>query len=236
MRETLERLIRLQRADDGIVDLETRIGELDQQLDGARRALDAARNAVAEAHQIRQEAQAATHRKEIDLAEAEGEIRKLEAQLNTASSNKEFQAIQLKIGHIQAENGKREESIILSMDDVDEKERREEAAKAAQREAEAALRAAEEKVEQQRKGLIETLAAAQSEREELAASIDAQKLTLYERIRGGNRKSGTAVVAVHGEYCQGCQMAVRPQDLSDLIGGQTLVLCSSCQRILVLEA
>lgn len=235
MRETLQQLIQLQRTDDQIAGMARRIEELDGQLDGAKAALEAAKKAVERAHHIRQEAQAATHRHEMDLQSAEQEILKLEGQLNTASSNKEFSAIRLKIGHVKAENGKIEEKILLSMDDVDEKERLEDDAKAKQREAEAALRAAEAKVDEQRQGLADELAALETARTELAAQVVPEKLRLYERIRGGNRKSGTAVVAVHGEYCQGCQMAVRPQDISDLVKGDALVLCRTCQRILVLE-
>ena len=93
----------------------------------------------------------------------------------------------------------------------------------------------EAKVEEQRTGLTQELADKKTGRDELAASIDPAKLKLYERIRGGNRKSGSAVVAVHGEYCQGCQMAVRPQDLVMLTTGEEIVLCRSCHRIQVLE-
>jgi predicted nucleic acid-binding Zn-ribbon protein len=235
VKETLQQLIQLQRTDDGIVAMARRIEELDSQLDGARAALDVAKQHVDAAHHTRQEAQAATHRLEMDLESAEQEILKLEGQLNTASSNKEYQAIQLKIAHIKAENGKVEEKILLSMDDVEEKERIEDAAKAAQREAEAELRAAEGKVEEQRQGFADELTAMKTGRDELAGQVIPEKLKLYERIRGGNRKSGTAVVAVHGEYCQGCQMAVRPQDVTALVKGDEIVLCRTCQRILVLE-
>ena len=235
MKETLQKLIELQRTDDGVLALQTRIDELDQQLGGARTDLDAAIAGVETAHQAKQEAQAATHSLEVDLEQAEDEIKKLEIQLNKASSNKEYQGLLLKIGGIKANNGKVEEQILMSMDVVEEKERGEEAAKAAQREAEAGLRAAEAKVDEQRQGLMQELADLKTGRDELAGSIDPSKLKLYERIRGGNRKSGSAVVAVYGEYCQGCQMAVRPQDVTALVKGDTIVLCRTCQRILVLE-
>lgn len=235
MKETLQQLIQLQRTDDEIVVMQKRIDELDRQLDGAKSALDAARQSVETAHHARQEAQAATHRLEMDLSTAEGEILKLEGSLNKASTNKEYQAIQLKMAHIKAANSKLEDEILMSMDVVEEKERVEDAAKATQREAEAVLRGAEANVEEERQGLAEELSGMKTGRGELAAAVVPDKLKLYERIRGGNRKSGTAVVAVHGEYCQGCQMAVRPQDVSDLVQGSALVVCRTCNRILVLE-
>jgi len=235
VKETLQQLIELQRTDDGVVALSTRIEELDQQLGGARSDLDTAIADVEAAHHAKQESQAATHRLEVDLDQAESEINKLEVQLNKASSNKEYQSLMLAIASIKASNSKVEDQILLSMVVVEEKERGGDAAKAAQREAEAGLRAAEGQVEEERQGLIKELAALETSRAELAAVVEPSKLTLYDRIRGGNRKSGTAVVAVHGEYCQGCQMAVRPQDIVHLVKCDQIVLCRTCHRILVLE-
>jgi len=235
VKETLQQLIELQRTDDGVGRLTTRIAELDRQLDGARTDLDVAIAGVEAAHHEKQEAQAETHRREVDLEQAEGEIKRLEVQLNKASSNKEYQSLMLAIASVKASNGKVEEQILLSMDVVDERERDEEAAKSGQRDSEAALRAAESKVEGERQGLQQELADLKTTRDELAAVVDPSKLTLYDRIRGGNRGDGTAVVAVHGEYCQGCQMAVRPQDLVHLLSCDQLVVCRTCHRILVLE-
>jgi predicted nucleic acid-binding Zn-ribbon protein len=235
VKETLQKLIELQRIDDGVVVLATRIEELDQQLGGARSALDTAIAGVAAAHHEKQESQAATHRFEMNLQQGEGEISKLEVQLNKASSNKEYQGLMLGIAAVKASNSKVEDQILMSMDDVDEKERGEEAAKLVQREAEAALRAAEGQVDEERQGLMQELADLKITRDEVAASTDPAKLKLYDRIRGGNRTSGSAVVAVYGEYCQGCQMAVRPQDLVLLTQGKEIILCRSCHRIQVLE-
>ena len=235
MKETLQQLIELQRTDDGVVALTARIEELDAQLNGARAALDEAIACVEVAHHAKQEAQATTHRFEMDLQQAEAEINKLEVQLNRASSNKEYQGLMLGIAAIKASNDKLEEQILLSMDASDEKERGEEAAKAGQRDAEAGLRAAEGNVEEERQGLMQELADMKTGRDELAARVDPTKLKLYDRIRGGNRKSGSAVVAVYGEYCQGCQMTVRPQDMVLLTQCTEIVLCRTCHRIQVLE-
>ena len=235
MKETLARLIELQTTDDALTELRVRIDDLHKGLAGAQGALDKADQGVAAAHDVVQHAQAALHSLENDLAAGEQKVKTLDGRLNSASSNKEFSAIKLEIATFKAENGKLEERILMSMDEVDEKQRLEEAALAVKREAEADLRAAEARLEEQRQGLETEFEGLESRRGEIAAAVDPGKLKLYDRIRGGNRKSGTAVVAVHGEYCQGCQMAVRPQDLTELVKGEQIILCRSCQRILVLE-
>ncbi len=235
MRETLEQLIALQRMDLDLNALRTRIDDLHKGLHGAQADLEKAKAVVEAAHGVLQHSQAALHSHETDLQASEDRVKRFQVKLNTASTNKEFAAIQLEIGTKQAENGKLEELILLAMDDVEEKERTEDAARGLQKDAEAALRAAESRLEGQRQGLEADFETQQAARSELAGAIIPAKLTLYDRIRSGNLSSGTAVVAVHGEYCQGCQMAVRPQDISDLHAGTEVILCRNCHRILVLE-
>lgn len=236
MHDTLAKLLELQRSDQALVDTRNTRDQLHTQLAGAKQALAEAQAGVEAAHRATQEAQAATHKLELDLQEREAEIEKLSLSLNKASSNKEYQAILVKQGTLKAENGRLEEEVLISMDVIEEREREEEAARAVQREAEAVLRAAEQKVEATRAELEKAMQEEEARRGELAADVPDDALRKYERILSGNRASGVAVVPVHGEYCQGCQMRILPQELSDLIGGSRIVICRTCQRILVLES
>jgi predicted nucleic acid-binding Zn-ribbon protein len=103
------------------------------------------------------------------------------------------------------------------------------------RDAEAGLRDAETKLAGEKAALEGEAGAAAAERTRLAGEVPPEAIRVYERIRAGNKRSGTAVAAVHGEYCQGCQMAITPQELTELIQGQRILICRTCQRILVLE-
>ncbi len=235
MKDTIGRLIDLQRVDDGIVDLERRLKELDRSTAAAQQALDAARATLEAAHHDSQEAAAGVHRKEMDLTEREDAITKCTVQLNTATNNKEYSSLLLKIGTLKAESGKLEEEILLAMDAQEEVEGKEAAAKAVVGEAEAGLRAAEQRMEEERGRHEHELEERHTERAEFASSIPVEHLQLYDKIRGGNTSSGTAVVPVHGEYCQGCQMRVTPQEYSQLVSARKLIRCRTCQRILVLE-
>jgi predicted nucleic acid-binding Zn-ribbon protein len=92
------------------------------------------------------------------------------------------------------------------------------------------------KLTRARKSAMEAEAAeAASQRTTLSAQVPAEALRVYERIRAGNKRSGTAVAVVHGEYCQGCQMAITSHELTELIKGDKICICRTCQRILVLE-
>jgi predicted nucleic acid-binding Zn-ribbon protein len=236
VKETIAKLVDLQRVDHRVIELMKKKDELSAGLSGAKKGVEAAKASLDAAHRALQEAKAHVHRKELDVQEREGKIRDLNGKLGGATSNKEYQGILLAIGEHKAENGKTETDILMGMDEVEAKEKLHEEAKAKMREAEAALKGAEDKIAAQKAAMESEAASALAERETIAAQIPKEQLRVYERIRAGNKKSGIAVAPVHGEYCQSCQMSITSHELTELIKGEKLVICRTCQRILVLES
>ncbi len=235
MKETIAKLVELQKVDHRVVDLKKRRDDLDGGLVGAKKGVEAAKAALDAAHKVLQEAKSHVHRKEMDVQEREGKIRDLNGKLGGATSNKEYQGILLAIGELKAENGRTETDILVGMDEVEGKEKLHEDAKSKMRDAESALKEAEGKVAAQKSAMEAEAAEATSQRDAIAAQVPAEALRVYERIRAGNKRSGTAVAVVHGEYCQGCQMAITSHELTQLIQGEKILTCRTCQRILVLE-
>ena len=235
MRETIAKLVDLQKVDHLVIQLKKKKDDLDGGLVSSKKGVEAAKQALENAHKALLEAKSVVHRKEMDVQERETKIRDLNGKLGGATSNKEYQGLLLAIAEQKAENGRTETEILMAMDEVEGKEKLHEAARANMRAAEATLAAAEAKIAAEKSALEADTAAALAQRAEFAAQIPPEALRIYERIRGGNKKSGTAVAVVHGEYCQGCQMGITPQELSDLITGTRIMLCRTCQRILVLE-
>jgi uncharacterized protein len=233
--EVLDQLWELQQVDVEIRDLDKQREALSESTRGAMAALEAAQAVVDAAHAKTQELKAAQHRHEIELGGKEDEINKSKLALNKADSNKEYQGLLLKIGALQAECGKIEELILLAMETVEGQEAAEAATRVQSGEAKAALTAAEAKVESERDGLDGRVAELRGRREGLSAEIPESQRKIYDRILGGNRSTGTAVCAVYGLYCQGCQMQITPQQEADLVGRAKLVLCRTCGRILILD-
>jgi uncharacterized protein len=236
LREALARLIDLQKADSAATQTGKKRDEIDAKARESEKLLAASKAAEDAAHKAAQESKSHLHTFEMDLKEREGRIQTLNGKLGGATSNKEYQSILMEIATVKAENGKIEEKILLAMDEVDAKEKAWEAAKAKTRETEGVVKSAKAEVDRRRAEFEAELAAKKAERDAIAAALPAEALRIYERIRAGNRTTGIAVVPVHGEYCQGCQMSITSQELSDLVGGTKIVLCRSCQRILVLES
>ena len=63
-----------------------------------------------------------------------------------------------------------------------------------------------------------------------AAGLEAPYLKRYTMLL--NKRDGVAVVAINDNVCQGCYMALPPQQVIEVRKADKLNLCPTCQRIL----
>jgi predicted nucleic acid-binding Zn-ribbon protein len=73
-----------------------------------------------------------------------------------------------------------------------------------------------------------------SQRETLAAGLEAPLRRQYESIL--SRKKGQAVVEIRGGTCEGCHMRVAPQLANEISRNTRVIACPSCHRILYVRA
>ena len=71
----------------------------------------------------------------------------------------------------------------------------------------------------------------ESERNSFASDIDANDLSLYRSLLP--RKAGVAVARVERGICLGCRIKLPMREIARLKNSDSLVLCSSCGRILL---
>lgn len=72
-----------------------------------------------------------------------------------------------------------------------------------------------------------------SQRSSLVSGIDAVSLSLYEDT--ARKKGGRAVALLAGQTCQGCRVTLPTGKVQEVRKSATLVLCSNCGRILVVD-
>ena len=63
-----------------------------------------------------------------------------------------------------------------------------------------------------------------------AKKIDGLVLRKYDMLRV--RRNGKAVVGVINGVCQGCFMSIPPQHFNNILKGDRMLECPTCQRIL----
>lgn len=150
--------------------------------------------------------------------------------MNRIKNIKELQAVQREIDQIKQNNSVLEEEIIQIMEDIDGIKKQIESK-------ESELSALHEEWQTKQQALsaeITSLDAAVSEamgrRQGIATQVAGDLISRYELIF--SRRGGMAVVEVAAGICQGCHMNIPPQLWNEIIKGEKVHLCPSCQRIL----
>ena len=176
------------------------------------------------------EKEALRQEKEHVLQEESGKTVEKRMRMNRIKNIKELQALQREIDQIKQNNSVIEEELIKAMEALD-------ACAAALGEKEAEAKALEETWASKRAELQRQLAQVESEvvevskgREALTTQLNGELIGRYELIF--SRRGGTAVVAVLEGICQGCFMNIPPQLYNEILKGERLHLCPSCNRIL----
>jgi predicted nucleic acid-binding Zn-ribbon protein len=167
---------------------------------------------------------------ESEVKDLKTQIGKYKRQLNEVKTNKEYTSLLHEIDEAQHRVDTLEETIIAEMLAADDIEEEIKTASLKQGQDEDNLkreaRAFDEKareLEAKRAGILE-------EREALAPKVPAEQLRLYEAL--SQKKGGTPLSPVRGEFCAMCHMRIRPQMLNEIRDRTNLILCENCGRIL----
>ncbi|MDH4066733.1 MAG: C4-type zinc ribbon domain-containing protein [Acidobacteriota bacterium] len=226
----LERLIRLQEletraAESGriIASAPERMAALDATLAAAHAELDAARAAIAEN-------QAARRSVDKDLIASQQRLEKYKEQSMAVKTNTEFHAMQHQMAAVKAEIDQFESRTLEVMMAADELAASLKRAEARLKSDETTVARERQAIEAQRiehEAIIERCA---SERVSLAAQIDPQVLSTFEKV--ARIRAGVGLARAEKERCVVCQVRLRPMVFSAVVRGDEVVQCDSCQRIL----
>jgi predicted nucleic acid-binding Zn-ribbon protein len=230
MLEVLEKLLVLQDCDRKILKTSA---ELDSIPPRRKLLQDKAAATQAGAEAVKQQLQKIeSERKRLEL-EVQGkkqQIEKYSLQQFQTKKNEEYRALAHEIETCKAEITKLDDQQIELMEQAEAAQK--ELATANKRAAE--LKAvAESQIAELNKHeaeLTRQLAALEAERETLVRAVDEAALARYERLL--EKKGGTVLVGIDHGVCGGCHMKFSRQVVVDCQGGQDIVTCPNCGRIL----
>lgn len=232
MHPQVQKLLALQQLDQKIAVVKRHLDSVPAETARRKKVLEQFR-ADAEARE-RDLQQAEVASREIDLAtrQADEEIRKLEARLNTVKNNAEYQATLLQIESVKAERDRQQEDGLGLLDRI-------ESLRAARDESRTRLAGEQgifdgylkeaEVVLRERQAELDKVS---SGRAAMLEQIPPDLLERYDKLF--RSRDHLAVCAVEAKVCQGCYMNVTMNDVARLQGGSSIVQCGSCDRILYL--
>jgi predicted nucleic acid-binding Zn-ribbon protein len=167
---------------------------------------------------------------ENEVKDCKVQIGKYKRQLNEVKTNKEYTALLHEIEESQHKVDTLEETIIAEMLAADDVEEDIKAALHRQGQEEDVLKKEKLVLDEKMKETEARFAALNKEREALLPRIPREQMKLYEAIF--QKKGGTALSPVTGDFCAMCHMRVRPQMLNEIRDKVKVILCENCGRIL----
>jgi len=167
--------------------------------------------------------------KELELAANAEAVKKLQGQLYSLKTNKEFQTMLQQIADTKADGSLIEEKILISFEESDKIKAQIEQENLKLKQEEKVFQDEKKKVELRIKEIDDRLNQLQAQRQQITPSIDSKMLVEYERILSS--RGGLAIVTVVDNSCGGCHMLVPPQVINLIKMYEHIVTCEVCNRI-----
>lgn len=229
----IENLVRLQKADDEIRALETRLRAIPAEIEALEKEIATERKNLEHATAAFADAQKSHRANESALAATEEKVKKYRDQLMTVKTNDEYKMMQKQIEVAQAEVSGIEDKILQGYDAIKELEERKKLRQKELEKGQTEISAAARELEAERARLEAELAGRRTSREEILKAVPSDLFDDYKRI--AKTRGGIAMAEAIDERCQVCMVRLRPQVFQELRQGGKILHCESCRRILYFQ-
>jgi len=225
-----DKLIQLQNLDSEIKHNTLFIENIPRLIEEIDRKIAAGSQAVAEAREKLAQNQKRRRDLEGNVKDIKGQVSKFKRQLGEVKTNKEYSAFLKEIEESQHKVDTIEEEIISEMLAADDIEETIKAAVFKQTQEHAEIQKDQDILRRKKQDMEARRDALIRERDALLPQIPADLMKLYMSIF--NKKNGTALSPVKGEFCSLCHVRIRPQMLNEIRDRVKIYLCENCGRIL----
>lgn len=232
MHPELEKLVQLQRAETRLKELQAALDDLPRQKVTHEQALLAERGRLDAARTELDQCQRARRQKEGDLQALETRRDKYKGQLRDVKTNKEYSAMLHEIEGVEREIRAVEDAILGELERVEGLEVAVRNEQADFLQAEERHRVELSRLAQQQQELEARRAAAQAERDGVAAALPPDQVERFLRVA---KARGTAVAEAKDGLCLQCHVQLRPQLFLEVKRNEDLIECPSCYRLLFYE-
>ena len=217
--------------------LDSELSELDQERDAlpakqiacaeeraaGQERLESARATVTEADQ-------AQRRAEAEAQDQQAELARLEGQQYQVKTNAAYTALLTEMEQARRAISDAETRVLEAMEAIESAGSSQATLEELVRGVTERLDAEEREHEARGKALEVEMGALQEHRDAHGARIEKSLLARYEKIAA---RRTPAVAIVSGEICLGCRVGIPPQSFIEILKGEQIVICETCQRILV---
>jgi len=226
-------LVKLQELDSEIYALGNEKAAKPQEIAVFAVAFEAKKQNLLELEKKSLEIQKQRKEKELELASSAEAVKKLQAQLFSLKTNKEFAIMQQQIADAKADGSVIEEKILISFEESDKIKAMLADENLKLKEEEKVFILQKQKVQARLKEIDDRLNQLATLRPQALLDIDAKMLHDYERIL--HSRNGMAITCVKNNSCGGCNMHVPPQTINLIKMYEQVTTCEMCNRILYIH-
>ncbi|MHC4135014.1 MAG: zinc ribbon domain-containing protein [Planctomycetota bacterium] len=240
--DIIGQLVRLQQMDRVRDRLQKRLDQIPIKLKEHSGTIARLEAALEEQEQLMKSSRAEADRAELEVKTKEEHREKCKRQMNAPKlTNREYEVLQEALAGVLADINQLTGQALKSLDKVAEAEGNVAAFREELAAARVAYETAKAKLEGGLSDVKEELAKGDAERSEYVASVRAEPLLVYERVR---QKHSDALAVVDGTidraasrigndlHCSACYMTITANDAVKVLEGKQLIRCKSCARIL----
>jgi hypothetical protein len=233
LKSQLNILLQLQSIDSQIYGLNDQKNTLPKEVEVLRAAFEEKKKRLADLEKVSLELQKGKKDAEMELASKEEGVKKLQGQLYSLKTNKEYNTMLQQIQDSKADASRVEDKILEVMDKLENSRRDIEGEKNRLSQEEKVFNEAKKKVEDRLKEIEEKLIQLDAMRKRVIPEIDKHIFGQYERILAN--REGLAIVEVKNNTCMGCNMLVPAQVINLIKMYERIVTCDVCNRMLFIN-
>jgi len=233
LKSQLSSLLKLQAVDSEIYALKEEKESKPQEFKLLQDAFEAKKAGLAALEKQLLDLQKQRKDAELELASKEEGTKKLQTQLYTLKTNKEYQAMLSQIQDSKADASLVEDKILQIFDQADKVKKEVDQEKQRLVEEEKVFNAQKKTMDDRIKAIDDRLSQLDAQRNQVIPEIDPKILVQYDRILAS--RDGLAIVGVKNNSCLGCNMFVPPQVINLIRMYEKIITCEICNRILYVE-
>jgi predicted nucleic acid-binding Zn-ribbon protein len=233
LKEQLRNLLELQKVDTEIYNLGAEKQAKPQEIKALDDAFQVKKQGLADLEKKSQDTQKQKKDKELELASKEEGAKKLQSQLYSLKTNKEYQTMLQQINDAKADGSVIEDQILTLMDRLDQLKADTDKEKQALQQEENKCNQEKKKIAERVKEIDDRLAQLEGQRNQVMPGLDKKILTQYERVL--KNRDGLAIVSVKDNSCLGCNMFVPAQVINLIKMYERIITCEVCNRMLYIN-
>ena len=228
---TASALRELHRIHRQVTDLKSRLARGPRLVNAAVANQNRCKQALDDAKKEIQQAKMVSDEKQLQLKQREDRILDLQAKLNTANSNKEYQTLKEQIAADKQANAVLSDEILEALDKIDQLQAAAEQVADEGKKADSEAETVKEQVATKERALSTELERVTAELRRAESELPGDFKTEYDRV--AKVRGEEALAEVSEESCSGCFQMVTQQMLNELLLSRP-VFCPGCGALLYL--